>query len=275
MTIADNISRESKPNSCQPNLIDTDFGRLERSFDDVILKIAKRYNLFDLEGKPRKAAIIEVVSKTICISCIDRQLKSNKYDRIDDFYKECHKFACNLLAEELYDQFSKLGYAVFISSEKNVEYGKVDILIVPNRRGFDLCFNKKEVGIEVKTGVSLSFSQLFRYMLDNVDRTIILWRIRNRQVLLFEGTKLKPLLTQFMMMIVSRAERLLSNPEMSCKQALEPKNWSPNQQQLQDAFSDFSEGVVKTLPRIVEAVVMMLDGEQIGDVTNKFKISKS
>lgn len=252
---------------------DSDYQKIRMLFDNVCSEIAARYNLCYSDGEPRKAKIIEVVARTACTFCIDRRLRENRTDRVDDFYKECHQFACNLLVEELQAQLTEKGYSVLITNEKKLEYGKVDILIIPNRHGADLRFNDKEVAIEVKTGFSLSFSQLFRYLLDNVDRTIILWRIRNKQVLLFEGTKLKPLLTQFMMMIVSRAERLLSNPEMSCKHALEPKNWSPNQQQLQNAFSDFSDGVVKTLPRIVETVVMRLDGEQIGNVENKSKIS--
>lgn len=174
--------------------------------------------------------------------------------------------ACNILVEELQTQLTERGYSVLVTSEKNLEYARADILIIPNRHGVDLHLNKKEVGIEVKTGVSLSFSQLLRYMLDNVDRTIILWRIRNKQILLFEGAKLKPLLTQFMKMIVSRAERLLSNSEMLCEHAHEYKIWLPSQQQLQEALSDFSDGVVKTLPSIVETVLTILGEEEVSNV---------
>jgi hypothetical protein len=189
-------------------------------------------------------------------------LREKTNNHVDNFYIECHLLACNILVEKLQAQLTEKGYSVLVTNERKLEYGKVDILIIPNRHGVDLHLNKKEVGIEVKTGISLSFSQLFRYMLDNIDRTIILWRIRNRQILFFEGTKLKPLLTQFMIMIISRANRLLSNHEMPCQHTLESKNWSPNQQQLQEAFSDFSDGIVKTLPTIVETVVMMIEGEQ-------------
>jgi len=253
----------------------TEHERVRERFDEACTKVAVNYALFYSTGKPRKAQIIEIIARNTCASCIDKILREKPANNVDAFYTECHSLACNILVEELRTQLTEKGYSVLVANEKKLEYGKVDILIIPNRHGVDLRFNKKEVGIEVKSGFSLSLSQLFRYMLDNVDRTIILWRIRNKQVLLFEGTKLKPLLTQFMMMIVSRAERLLSNPEMSCKHTLELKNWSPNQQQLQDAFSDFSNGVVRTLPCIVETVVRMLDGEQTGNAENRFKISKS
>lgn len=90
--------------------------------------------------------------------------------------------------------------------------------------------------------------------------------------IVFEGTKLKPLLTQFMRMIISRADRLLSSSETSCEHSFELKNWTPNQQQLQETVSDFSKGVIETLPTIVKAVVAMLNGEQVKNVENKYKI---
>jgi len=240
---------------------ETSFEKTRMLFDVACSKIATYYNLIDLNGKPRKAQIIEIISRNTCTSCIDKRLREKPTNNVDNFYTECHLLACNILVEELQTQLTEKGYSVLITNEKKLEYGKVDILIIPNRHGVDLHFNKKEVGIEVKTGVSLSFSQLFRYMLDNADRTLILWRIRNKQVLFFEGTKLKPLLTQFMKMIVSRVDRLLLNTEMSCEHACESKNWSPNQKQLQEAFSDFSKGVIKTLPSVIEAVVMTLERE--------------
>jgi hypothetical protein len=109
-------------------------------------------------------------------------------------------------------------------------------------------------------------------MIDDNHRSLVLWRIRNEQVLVFEGTRLKPLLTQFMRMIISRADRLLSSSETSCEHSFELKKWTPNQQQLQETVSDFSKGVIETLPTIVKAVVAMLNGEQVNNVENKHKI---
>ena len=239
-----------------------EYDSVRKRFDEVCTKIAVNYELFYSNGKPRKAQIIEIIAKTTCTSCINRLLCEKSINSVDNFYTGCHSLACNILVEELQTQLTERGYSVLVTNEKKLEYGRVDILIIPNRRGVDLHLYKKEVGIEVKTGSSLSFSQLFRYMLDNADRTLIIWRIRNKQILLFEGTKLKPLLTQFMKMIVSRADRLLSDSKMSCEHVSEYKNWSPNQQQLQEAFSDFSNGIITTLPSVVETVVMMLDEEQ-------------
>jgi hypothetical protein len=242
--------------------------------DYVCSQIAERYDLFS-RGQPRKATIIEVLARNTCISCVDRELRTKSMQRIDNMYTELHRLACSLLVEELYSQLVKNGHTVTVTTEENIKYGKVDVLIVPSNHGLSLHSNQMEIAVEVKTGFSLSLPQVFRYMLDNVDRTLILWRIRNKQILLFEGTKLKPLLTQFMKMIVSRAERFLSNPETSCEHVPECKSWSPNQRQLQAAFSDFSDAVVKTLPSVVETVVMMLDGKQIEATETKPIISSS
>lgn len=254
----DNCSRIIKDDFSPSTTLD--YEKIRVLFDNVCSEIAARYNLYYLNGQPRRAKIIEIVSRTSCAFCIDRRLRENRLDRVDDLYKECHQLACNLLVEELYSQLCRIGYTVLITSEKSLEYGKVDVLIVPNRHGINLHYKKKEVAVEVKTGFSLSLTQLFRYILDNTDRSVVLWRIRSRQVLVFEGTELKPMLTQFMRMIVSRAGRLFADTQTSCEHTFEYKNWSPNQQQLQEAFLDFAHSVTETLPSVVEAVVKILDG---------------
>lgn len=139
---------------------------------------------------------------------------------------------------------------------------KADIFIIPCHYGLNLHSTNTEIAVEVKTGFSLSVPQILRYLVDNYQRSLVLWRIRNEQVLIFEGTEIQQLLVQFIRMIVSRADRLLLASELQCKHTPERKMWSPNQQQLQETFSDFSDGIVKTLPTVVETVVMILEGEQ-------------
>jgi hypothetical protein len=244
-------------------------------FEDVCLEIAKRYNLYYKDGTPRRAKIIEVIARTTCGACMDRDLEKDVLNRVDDLYKECHQQACNILVEELYHRFSSMGLTVLISTEKATQYCKADVLILLNGHGVSLLNNRKEVAVEIKTGYSLSLTQLYRYMLEKPDRDLVLWRIRNRQVLTFEGTSLKPLLIQFMRTFILRANRLLKDTETPCEHSYQNRNWSPSQQQLQEAFSDFSDGVVKTLPAVVETVVMMLDEGQIEVTEAKSIISQS
>lgn len=240
----------------------SEYDIIRKQFDDACTKVADHYSLFYSNGKPRKAQIIEAIARTTCTSCINGLLREKPVNLIDNFYIAIHSLASNILVEELAVQLTEKGFSVLVANEKNLEYGRVDILIIPNRHGVDLHLNRKEIVIELKTGRTFSFSQIFRYMLDNEERTLILWRIRNRQVLLFEGNRIKPLLAQFMKMIISRAERLLSNQEMPCEHVLNCNNWSPNQQQLQEAFTAFSNGIIATLPSVVETVEMMLNEER-------------
>ena len=228
--------------------------------DYACCQIAERYDLFS-KGKPRKATIIEILARNACIACVDKALRTKSFQRVDNMYSELHQLACSLLIEELYTQLVKIGHTVAITTEENLKYGKVDVFIVPSNYGLSLHSSRMEIAVEVKTGFSLSLPQLFRYMIDGVDRTLILWRIRNEQMLFFEGSEIRQLVVLFTKMIVSRADRLLLTPEPQCRHDSKPKNWSPNEEQLKETFSDFSKGVIKTLPTVVEAVVMTLERE--------------
>jgi hypothetical protein len=231
------------------------------TIDYICAQIADRYDLFS-KGLPRKATILEILARTSCISCIDKQFRNKIYHRIDAFYSEIHQVACGMLVEELYSSLVRNGHSVAISTEENVHFGKVDVFIIPTNYGLNLHSKKIEIAVEVKGGYSLSLPQIFRYLLDNENRSLILWRIRNQQVINFRGSEIRDLLANFARMIVFRADRLLSNPEMSCHHAHETSNWLPTQQQLQEAFSNFSNGIVKTLPTVLEAIITILNGEK-------------
>lgn len=245
-----------------PNSIRIENDSVKKHFDEMCLKVAEAYNLFYSNGKPQKARIIEILTKTSCTSCLDKMLRKTSKSTIDSFYSECHALTINLLIEELHSKLVERGYKVSITSEDNKGgYGKIDVLLIPNHTGINLHFNKKQIAVEVKTGQSFALPQLFRYLLDNEDRILLLWRVKNRQILSFEGPKLKPLITQFMKMVVSRSQRVITNKEISCEHPLSERNWSPSQEQLQEAFSDFSKGIIETLPVIVETALTMLDKE--------------
>lgn len=246
-----------QPTKTEQNTI-YDWTEILSLLDHVCSQIASRYDLFS-KGLPRKATIVEVLARNTCIACVDKELRTKNFQRIDNMYTELHHLACSMLVEELYDQLVKNGCTVTITTEENIKYGKIDVFIVPSNFGLSLHSKKVEIAVEVKTGFSLSLPQLLRYMIDNDHRSLMLWRIRNQQVLLFEGTGTRQLLRQFVKMIISRAERLLLSPEPQCKHISQDKSWSPNSQQLQETFLDFSDGVIKTLPLVIDAIVTKFD----------------
>ena len=228
--------------------------------DYICSNIASRFNLYGLNGMPRRATIIEALARYPCLTCVVEKLseKTVKNEGVDPIYKECHRLAVNILVEELFYLLTRMGYKIAISTEMDLDYGKVDILINLTNYGLSLKNATKRLIIEVKTGNSISFSQIFRYLLDSKCNTIIVWRIRKRQVLVFNAQKLKPLLAEFVRMICLRAERLLSSEQIPSCQHVKNVSYQPSQEELQQAFEDFSEALVETLPTVLDIILKQL-----------------
>ena len=230
------------------------------TIDYLCSQIAERYNLFS-SGRPRKAAIVEVLARNPCLGCIDKEFQKVTSQRIDAFYSELHGLASSLVVEALYKVILNRGHSVMITTEENVHFGKIDVFIVPTSFGLNLHSARLEIGIEIKGGYSLSLPQIFRYMLDCENRLLILWRIRNQQVISFHASEVRGLLEQFNKMIIGRADRLLSTEHPACRHNAHSGNWSPNQEQIKETFVDFSHGIVETLPLVLKLVMEALDKE--------------
>jgi len=248
-----------QPNKTKQQTTD-DWTEILSLLDYICSQIGSRYELFS-KGQLRRAMILEVLAKNACLGCLDKQLQTKSFQRIDSIYSELHQLAANLLVEALHSQFIKNGHKVIIATEASIRYGTADILIIPSNHYISIHSNKVELIIEIKTGFSLSIPQLLRYLIDNNQRSLILWRIRNQQLLFLDAKEIEDLLLQFVKMIIARGERLLKAPEIDCSHSAETKSWSPNSQQLQETFLDFSRGIMETLPSVVEAVVAKFEQE--------------
>jgi len=174
--------------------------------------------------------------------------------------------AVNVLVEELCNFLRAMGYNVMISTEAELVYGKADIVITVTKYGVNLkcCGNK--LMVEVKTGKSLSLSQLFRYLLQESHSTIVVWRVRRRQVLVFKAQEIKPLLMEFVKMIYLRASRLLSSPAPATCQHSQRFGYQPSQKELQEMFQDFAGALMETLPYVLETI-----SERLGTQSSKVK----
>jgi len=239
-----------------PALNSKNFEETRELFDHVCLDIASRFNIYSLNGKPRKGAIIDNVTKTACLQCIvDRLTDKTRVSGVDSLYKECHRLAVNILIERLYYLLNQVGYNVLISTEEELRYGKADILITVTSYGLNLKGNAKELIVEVKTGNSLSLSQLFRYLLNERSDKIIVWRVRKRQILVFNAQKIKPLLIEFMRMICLRANRLLLSQQIQPCHHAKQSNYTATQEELEKMFEEFSEALVETLPSVTQTIL--------------------
>jgi len=237
-----------------------DFENFRNLLNQTCDRIAQSFDLYTSSRKPRKAAIIDAIVESACLGCVAKKLSEQTAAKdVDALYKECHRLAVNALVEELYVLLNQTGYKVLISTEAKLEYGKADILITVTNYGLNLKGKTKEILIEVKTGNSISLSQLFRYLLDSRSDTIVVWRIRKRQVLVFNAQNIKPLLTEFTRIICLRGVRLLSSPQLQQCQHVKQSNYLPTQEELQKMFKDFAEALVETLPNALETIITNLE----------------
>lgn len=239
----------------------TSFGELKKILEEVCSKIAAHYNLYYENGKPRKSTIIETIVNSPCLVCLTERLSGRTVaSDVDALYKECHRLAVNVLVEELYHLLNQMGYKVAVSTETELEYGKADILITVTNYGLNLRDKAKELLVEVKTGNSLSVSQLFRYLLDARSDTIVVWRVRRRQVLVFNVQKIKPLLIEFTRMIHLRGSRLLQQgQQLQPCQHVKQSNYRPTQEELEKMFEDFSVALMETLPSVLQTILKELE----------------
>jgi len=104
--------------------------------------------------------------------------------------------------------------------------------------------------------------------LDKRSNTIVVWRVRRRQILVFDTEDVKPLLIAFMRMVYQRGTRLLSSPHLACQHTQRP-DYQPTQEALQEMFQDFAEALIETLPNILEAIT-----ERLGIDNSKVKPDK-
>ncbi|MEM2130249.1 MAG: hypothetical protein QXZ70_06595 [Candidatus Bathyarchaeia archaeon] len=237
-----------------------DFYNSHNLLDQACSQIAQRFALYNHEGRPCKNIIIEVVANHSCLGCIIEKLSNRTTtNEVDALYKECHRQAVNFLVEELYFLLNQMGHKVAVSTEAELEYGKADILITVTNYGLNLKGQTKELLVEVKTGMSLSLSQLFRYLLDARSETIVVWRVRKRQVLVLKTSDIKPLLNEFIRMICLRSIRLLSSQQIQPCHHKKQFKYSPKQDELQEMFKDFSEAITETLPTILQTIIEELE----------------
>jgi hypothetical protein len=124
--------------------------------------------------------------------------------------------------------------------------------------GLNLKNSVKELLIEVKTGNSLSLTQIFRYLIDSRSDTIIVWRIRRRQTLVFDVHEIKPLLTEFVRMLCLRGIRLLSAEHIQPCQHERERCHQPKQEELEEMLKDFSKALNETLPSILQIIIEKL-----------------
>jgi hypothetical protein len=225
------------------------------SLDSVCSEIAARFNFYLPNGEPRMAAIIDILASSPRIGRIVEKLQQQHRPNIDAVYLENHRLAVGILVEQLQSFLAENGYKVSVLTEAKLEHGTADVLIVPTRYGVNLQHDGKEIIIEVKTGKSLSYSQLVRCFLDVSDATLVLWRIKKRQVAVLRRKSLQPILQAFMEMCILRGRRVLNAETVEYQNSDAPKDFTLSSREFENTVNNFAEGLMETLPVVLKTVL--------------------
>jgi len=231
---------------------------LKITLNQICSKIASRYNLFSLNGEPRRATIIDILSTSTCVGCIVRRFQQQNRPIIDAVYLENHRLAVGMLVEQLHSFLAKMGYKVSVLTEARLEHSTADILIAPTNYGVNLQHCDNKIVVEVKTGNSLSraHSQLLRSLIDIPNATVVLWRIKRRQVAVIRRKSLQPMLLAFMRMCILRGERVLAETEpVKCQHSTTWSNFTLSSKEFENTIHDFADALMDTLPTVMEMVL--------------------
>jgi hypothetical protein len=221
-------------------------------------KIAEKYRLCDKFGKPRKAFILKSIMENSCVGCIEKTLTAHNYANVDAIYLENHKLAVNLLIDYLEQFLKKEGFMVAIEDEFETDYGRFDILISFIASGLLIKCNESQIIVEVKTGKSISYEQIFRYLIEKPDAPLIIWRVTMHQVIVINKDNIGKILLPYLDSIIHRAEKVLSNGKRRPCAHQSPFGKAfiiPNPQEL---LQDFASSLNESIPSVAETVLRVL-----------------
>ena len=226
------------------------YRRFKNLLDDVCEKIARAFNLFDSRGHPRKALILTELLKHSCLGCIAKNLMQLSKDRyIDAIYLENHRFALNLLTERLRN-FPNIHSKVHLQNEVLGEYGRVDLLI----KSGDL-----QVIVEVKTGKSFSYTQIFKYLIERPHATIVVWRVMMHQILSIRGIECFDLTLACMDMAIRRGLALLNASQIPLCNHRPLKRKGNNAEKPQEVVEGFMQAMVDDLPKVIRVILCEIE----------------
>ena len=229
------------------------FEYLRQALDEVCVELAEKFSLLTARGKPRKAFILDTLMKHSCHGCIVKVLTHQRRDdKADRLFLENHRLAVGLLVESL-RRHLKEDFKVM--EEVEGEYGRLDIIVKPTSTGVILeIANMLEVIIEVKTGESFTYAQIFRYLIEKPSAILLVWRVTKRQVIKIDGERHRKLLLLAMEAALDRGTAVLKGEHDECRHT--PVRATPYViEDAQAIVDDFLTAIVDTLPVIIESVL--------------------
>ena len=233
--------------------------RLRKELDELLDRLLERIRQCYPEAKLSKSTFLAMLAETRCPGCLLKkvvQKHKGSRDGVDPWHREKHNMAVDIGSEALYEYLENMGYDTKIATEAEGTHGRVDILIRITRYGMNVIDGGRTVIVEVKTGSSISFYQLLRYLLDHPDAILVIWRPLHEHIDSYKPEEIGPMLIEFLKMCIRRARRFLKS-RMECNHKLPAKKFSKGVPKKD--LKAFSEALSRTLPEFVNEVARVLD----------------
>jgi hypothetical protein len=234
---------------------------LKRELTKICEKIAKKYNLFDSEGRSRKSFIADVLMKNSCLRCSVKAFKQqcgSREDNVDALYREAHGLALHILLETLKNRLEQSGLKVVVEDEAQREYGRLDVIAKIGNKGILLQLQDLVIIIEIKVGFGVSLVQLLRYGIEYPNSVILVWRVRLRQFFTIDLVKHRRILLAMMLAAINRGEAILRGSYASCghnSKGIQSRRLE-NPQQLLDELLSF---IAEDAPLVADAILSLAE----------------
>jgi hypothetical protein len=195
--------------------------------------------------------ILDALFRYNCLGCIVKALANPVDDSVDAVYRENHRLAVGLLHNRVRAGLEALGISAISEEEAGGSYARADICVKLGGNGVSLNLNGTRVVVEVKTGVGLSYAQLFRYFLDTSENMYVaVWRVPLKQLIIFDKKRMEGLLWLALEAACRKANAILTGKAHACTHDFGLKHAVASQQEI----DNFLDGI-RFLPAVADAII--------------------
>ena len=169
-------------------------------------KISERYTAHS------KIRVVNLLLRHVCERCIiellSNPVQSSREDMFDRVWRNMHSYAVTLFLERLKNELTSRNVSVAVVSEGECPTGRYDILVT-NGRTIQILHDasRKHISVEFKTGLNIDFTQLEKYLWNNI--SLILVRVETGHVVTLRTDEWREFLKSSLKDRIEKAERIL------------------------------------------------------------------
>jgi len=183
-----------------------EFFKLRDHLLELAGKISEKYTVHS------KIRVVNLLLRHVCERCIiellSNPVQSGREDMFDRIWRNMHSYAVTLFLERLKNELTSRKIAVAVVSESERPTGRYDVLIT-NGRTTQILHDAlgKHISVEFKTGLNIDFTQLEKYLWNNI--SLILVRVETGHVVTLRTDEWREFLKSSLKDRIDKAERIL------------------------------------------------------------------